>query len=116
MTSIPKPGPLPSAPPITLSPNAILQPPLSRRGHGPGLILLTPFTTESIKNETLDPLPLQKWAEEGYAVVEVRVKHEAESEGGLWSVGEAVEKGVTALKACDTCDDKGNFGVIGELC
>lgn len=54
---------LPSAQPITLSVNATLQPPLSRRGHGPGLILLTESSSDSFKNETLDPLPLQKWAE-----------------------------------------------------
>ena len=47
----------------------ILQPPLSRRGRGPGLILLLDPYHGSPK--TLDPPPLQKWAEEGYAVAQV---------------------------------------------
>lgn len=57
--------PLPSAPSVTLSPNATLQPPLSRLGHGPGLILLTAFENESFENDTLDPEPSKKWAEVG---------------------------------------------------
>ena len=49
-----------------------LQPPLSRRGRGPGLILLLdPTQLYHGSPKTLDPAPLQKWAEEGYAVAQV---------------------------------------------
>ena len=49
-----------------------LQPPLSRRGRGPGLILLLdPTQPYHRSTKTLDPPPLQKWAEEGYAVAQV---------------------------------------------
>ncbi|KAI0475615.1 carboxymethylenebutenolidase [Xylariaceae sp. FL0804] len=89
---------LPSAPLVPLAPNATLQPPLTRRGHGPGLILITPpershgdiappsaaaatgeeaeaqqtgGDDDTTQQQTLDPAPQKKWAEEGYAVVRV---------------------------------------------
>ena len=49
-----------------------LQSPLSRCGRGPGLILLLdPTQPYHGSPKTLDPPPLQKWAEEGYAVAQV---------------------------------------------
>jgi carboxymethylenebutenolidase len=63
--------------PERLSENVTLQTPLSRLGNGPGLILLVSkdynsrLSTDITK--TLDPEPQQKWAEEGFAVVEVKI-------------------------------------------
>ncbi|KAF2498322.1 carboxymethylenebutenolidase [Lophium mytilinum] len=70
--------PLPSAPPVMISGRILVQPPLSRRGTGPGLILIvdqeelqTTLLPENTK--TLDPPPLKKWAEEGFAVAQVLI-------------------------------------------
>jgi carboxymethylenebutenolidase len=64
----------PSAPPSypepqIISPHITLQAPLSRRGKGPGLILVLDHYALIEKSEKhLDPPPLQKWAEEGNKV------------------------------------------------
>lgn len=59
--------------PQEISTHLILQAPLSRRGKGPGLILVLDHYAQIAKSEKhLDPPPLQKWAEEGYCVVQVR--------------------------------------------
>ncbi|KAK4643931.1 hypothetical protein QC761_300300 [Podospora bellae-mahoneyi] len=50
--------------------------PLSRRGTGPGLIIVSGDDYEvhdDRVSQTLDPHPTKKWAEEGYAVAEVGV-------------------------------------------
>lgn len=68
------PLPLPSAPSIKVSENITLQPALSKLGRGPGLILLVDksIPLEAV-NESLDPAPLQKWAEEGYTVAQIDI-------------------------------------------
>jgi len=74
-----QPVSLPSAPPILVSENVVLQPPLTRRGGlGPILILLLPpKSTYAQRDPTtekpLDPEPVQKWAEEGFSVIGVTV-------------------------------------------
>ncbi|ODH45814.1 hypothetical protein GX48_08100 [Paracoccidioides brasiliensis] len=111
------PVPLPSAPPKHLGPNITLQPPLSRRGHGPGLLLVLPDGMVADKTkQTLDPPPLQKWAEEGYAVVEVRAPATASEHGSGsgsgYSVLSALREGLEALRGLDECDVKDKFGLI----
>ncbi|KAF7354940.1 hypothetical protein MSAN_01408900 [Mycena sanguinolenta] len=70
-----QPVALPSAPQITLAEGVILQSPLTRRGTGPGLIAFIPpdstlnLSPKSGDDKPLDPEPVQKWAEEGFAVV-----------------------------------------------
>lgn len=81
--------------------------PLSRLGHGPGMIILTSGedTAESavaIKNYV--PSSLIKWAEEGYAVVQIQ-------KAALADGSNALKKAIDALDACQTCD-KGNLGVV----
>jgi len=98
------PPSLPSAKPTKLAANVTLQPPLSRRGHGPGLILLVPAFGRT-KTETLDPQPILKWAEEGYAVVEVVTSGNA-------NISEAVVSGVEALTKLPECSDKDKFGLV----
>lgn len=62
----------PSAPSVQVTPEISLQPPLSRRGNGPGLVLVVPRDLDLSRHEkTLDPPPRQKWAEEGYAVAQI---------------------------------------------
>ncbi|OAX82049.1 hypothetical protein ACJ72_03606 [Emergomyces africanus] len=104
--------PLPSARPTQLGPNLTLQPPLSRRGHGPGLLLLLPDNIPLDNNkETVDPPPLQKWAEEGYAVAKVQIPATAAATDGF-SVLSAVQQGLEALKGLVECDVKDKFGLI----
>lgn len=60
--------------PQVISPHLTLQAPLSRRGRGPGLVLvLDHYALAERSDEHLDPEPLRKWAEEGWAVVQVCV-------------------------------------------
>ncbi|KAI0871766.1 hypothetical protein GGS24DRAFT_469960 [Hypoxylon argillaceum] len=120
-----KPVPLPSAPIIRLAGNATLQPPLTRRGYGPGLVVIGSGDSESSYKEqqeivdpsstqsprTLDPLPQKKWAEEGYAVVQLRfgnTGHGVED----WDIGTGLDKAIEALTGLETCDVKDRFGLI----
>lgn len=67
---------LPSAPLVTVSSDLVIQPPLTGRGSGPGVILLLQdpsFLGASPlgRRRPLDPEPVQKWAEEGFSVAAV---------------------------------------------
>ncbi|KHN94941.1 carboxymethylenebutenolidase [Metarhizium album ARSEF 1941] len=97
--------PPPSAPPEQLSPRAVLQPPLSRRGAGPGLILLLPDETEPSRRrqKPLDPDPVQKWAEEGFAVVAIT---------GPPSPAHDIADAVEALKKHAAVDAKDKIGIV----
>lgn len=101
---------LPSAPLVHLSHNIVLQPPLSRRGSGPGIILVLPDPTElnvfDDDNKPLDPEPVRKWAEEGFAVVGITKIANLDL---LTSIATAVEA-FSKLKELDTPN---KFGVIG---
>lgn len=109
---------LPSAQIIQLAPNASLQPPLSRRGHGPGLVIIDPGyelpekpSTEP-PSETLDPGPQYKWAEEGYAVVRLVIQDACKE--GSWTVDEgALQKAVEVLRGLEECDIKDKFALLG---
>ena len=110
-----QPVPLPSAPLIFLGPNIVLQPPLSRRGRGPGLIifLTSPpgdqhISSESRTTKPLDPAPVQKWAEEGFAVVGI-------TGGGDFTVKAALNIAVSALVELDQVDIKDKVGVLGMM-
>lgn len=104
-------APLPSAPSQRIPPNVVLQPPLSRRGHGPGIILILPEENEAgCSSTTLDPRPLQKWAEEGYAVVEIRI---TQNDGT--SIRSLLQVGMEALKSLPQCEFEDVIGLIGNL-
>ncbi|KAI0598375.1 hypothetical protein F4775DRAFT_601269 [Biscogniauxia sp. FL1348] len=130
---------LPNAPLLPLAPTATLQPPLSRRGHGPGLVLVTPGTdgasaptTTTTTTTTLDPPPQKKWAEEGYAVARLVFSssppsvagEEEEGKGaddgggngdrGWEDVAEALGRAVEALGALAECDGEGVYGSPSE--
>lgn len=116
------PVPLPSAPLIQLVGNATLQPPLTRRGYGPGLIIITSGasnkeegenSTELVDREKpriLDPLPQKKWAEEGYAVARLDFSSGDEEFEVATALGHALE----ALTKLETCDVKDRYGLIGK--
>ncbi|KAI1489229.1 hypothetical protein F5X96DRAFT_679908 [Biscogniauxia mediterranea] len=105
------PLPLPSAPLVPLAANASLQPPLSRRGRGPGLVVVTPGTDTGTAT-TLDPAPQKKWAEEGYAVVRLDFSSSATGEG--WGdVAEALGRAGEALDALEECVGEGRGGEGG---
>lgn len=103
---------LPSANPVELAVNATLQPPLSRCGHGPGLILLRPACYAGCQqdNKSLDPEPLQKWAEESFAVVQITIDVQSSKDlATLLALIKTAKDGLTALPECD----QGKFGLIG---
>ncbi|KAI1346341.1 hypothetical protein F5Y01DRAFT_319866 [Xylaria sp. FL0043] len=118
-----EPVPLPSAPIIQLAGSSTLQPPLTRRGYGPGLIIITPGDplSPSVQEEgtseadardiqTLDPLPQKKWAEEGYAVVQINPagNERGEERDIATALGEAIE----ALVKLEACNVNDRFGLI----
>ncbi|GKT53865.1 carboxymethylenebutenolidase [Colletotrichum tofieldiae] len=87
-----------------------IQRPLSRRGHGPGLLILVEQGIDLSKHdEILDPPPAQKWAEEGYAVAQLVVTP------GASDVADQVSSAIKSLRELDSCDDKERFGVIAHL-
>lgn len=109
-------APLPSAPVVNLGSNIVLQPPLSRCGRGPGLIILRPsgFADCQQRNDSLDPEPLQKWAEESYAVVQITL--DSQLSGDKTRVSELVTAGIDALVSLAECETEHKFGLLGRLC
>ncbi|KAL2816412.1 hypothetical protein BDW59DRAFT_175787 [Aspergillus cavernicola] len=103
---------LSSAPSVNIAPNTILQPPLSRYGRGPGLLLIRPtgYTECQNNNSSLDPEPLQKWAEESFAVVQITL--DAQWSDDQASVSGLVRDAVDALESLEECDKKDQFGLL----
>lgn len=113
-SEIEQPVALPSAPQSDLGSGIFLQPPLSRRGHGPGLIAFLPDParvnlkpSESSK-ASLDPEPIQKWAEESFAVVGIYVNKDLD-------IHDALHVAISSLIELDSVDIKDKFGVIGNV-
>lgn len=101
-----EPVKLPSAQPYSIASNVTIQPPLSRRGHGPALIVVVPSDVDlSSHMKTLDPPPLQKWAEEGYAVAQITLQSDGDFRDEL---NQAVE----AMEQLDTCNSNEKMGLI----
>ncbi|KAF2118568.1 hypothetical protein BDV96DRAFT_488100 [Lophiotrema nucula] len=93
------------APPVRISGQMTLQPPLSRRGRGPGLVLvLDHYAQKKVNLDRLDPPPTVKWAEEGFCVVEVSLPGKLEEDGEEFPLKRALE----VLRECKDCEkDKG---------
>ncbi|KAH8698968.1 hypothetical protein BGW36DRAFT_377039 [Talaromyces proteolyticus] len=89
---------------IDLKPGLRLLHPLSRRGNGPGLIVL-PSDEGSSGLNLVDgvPSPLMKWAEEGYTVVEINGS--TEPQGRLSTA-------LATLASCESCVPKGKVGLV----
>jgi carboxymethylenebutenolidase len=101
---------LPSAQSIKVTEDITIQPPLTRRGHGPGLLLLVPADVNlSGSDKTLDPPPLQKWAEEGYAVAQVGVDGNNDSK-----CTSKLEMAIDELRKVQECDSVDKIGLIGK--
>jgi carboxymethylenebutenolidase len=110
-----QPVPLPNAALIQISSDIVLQPPLSRRGAGPGIIIFLPDSTHLVLADQsaakpLDPDPITKWAEEGFAVVAIAGTSSDQSPSAAQALKEALE----ALQALEQVDIKEKFAVIGE--
>ena len=88
----------------------ILQP-LSRRGVGPGLIVLVSDTglagSSALAIENGVPSPLMKWAEEGYTVVEV-------TKTALARPDDAIRWALEELRSCKTVDIQDVVGLVGK--
>ncbi|KAJ7087247.1 NTF2-like protein [Mycena belliarum] len=104
-----QPVDLPSAPLIILADGIALQRPLTRRGTGPGLIVFLPpdsalkLSTEPGDNRPVDPIPVQKFAEEGFAVVGITT--------GYGSVQNTLKTAVDALLDLKELDIHNKFAV-----
>ena len=101
---------LPFAKPFTVSPDVVIHAPLTRRGHGPGLVLLVPSDLDlSGSSKTLDPPPLQKWAEEGFAVAQITL---TDGEGSEFEA--QIQDALTSLSDLKECDSVDSVGLICE--
>lgn len=102
---------LPKAQPVKLTSSLTIQAPLSRQGHGPGLIIIRSATKyDQVNNtkDTLDPEPLQKWAEESYVVAQLEV-----SEGHM-TIKEEIRQALDVLASHEKCTKKSEYGIIGN--
>lgn len=97
--------------PKRLSNNVTIQTPLTRNGKGPGLIILLAKGYEGRSStdasKTLDPEPQQKWAEEGFVVVEVNFDPS--------TVAEDIKTGLDALGMLPQYSGENRVGLIGIL-
>lgn len=103
---------LSSAKPIPFGSQIVIQPPLTRLGSGPGLLLLRPsrFSDCQQKNETLDPEPIQKWAEEGFAVAQITVEGDGITSDTILDLSSQAKQHLADLPQCSST---GSIGLIG---
>lgn len=104
---------LPSAPAMEITAGVVLQPPLSRCGRGPGLVLVRAagHAESQPNNHTLDPEPLQKWAEESFAVSQITF--DPETSASPTAVFDLLRDATQALASLAECDKKASFGLLG---
>lgn len=108
-TTVPA-APLPIPRLSEVRPGLSLLRPLSRKGTGPGLVVVCPETADPLAIVNGVPWPLVKWAEESYTVVQVQPE-------ALENGAEAVLKdALAALSECEDCSPKGKIGIVGEYC
>lgn len=107
---------LPSAKQVELKPNVTLQPPLSRCGQGPALILIRPscYSECQKQNTNLDPEPLQKWAEESFAVAQVTI--DSTDRGDSAAIRDMIQAAKDGLTALPECTGKDEYGIIRGSC
>ncbi|KAF8865638.1 hypothetical protein BDZ45DRAFT_701194 [Acephala macrosclerotiorum] len=101
------PTPLPTPQLTKVSPGLSLLPPLSRRGTGPGLIILTLNVGDNLAIKKGVPSLLRKWAEEGYTVLDIQdsaFEHE--------NAEELLKKAILTVSQCEQCEPKGSFGLV----
>lgn len=110
------PKPVPPQKPEEIAEGITLLRPLSRKGHGPGLIILAPPpqdnnnpTTSSKEIQNGIPSLRMKWAEEGYCVAQIQPHASSSSSSSSCSV---LQRAVQALQACAECEPKEKMGII----
>ncbi|KAF9763208.1 hypothetical protein IL306_003216 [Fusarium sp. DS 682] len=89
--------------------NLTILEPLSRRGSGPGLIILVPETGKAtgttLRIDGCVPSPLMKWAEEGYTVAEI-------TEAGLADPEIAINQALKELESTRSAEPKNVVGIV----
>lgn len=113
------PKPVPPQKPEEIAEGITLLRPLSRKGHGPGLIILAPPSpspqdnnnppTSSTEIQNGIPSLRMKWAEEGYCVAQIQPHAFSSSSSSSSSV---LQIAVQALQACAECEPKEKMGII----
>ncbi|KIY03085.1 uncharacterized protein Z520_01552 [Fonsecaea multimorphosa CBS 102226] len=106
---------LPTAELVRVSDHISLLPPLSRKGRGPGLIIVLPanaprYAAGGVVCEDGIPPPLLKWAEEGFAVAEIR--GEEFSQGTTLETALILGDALSALERCEKCDYNDGVGMV----
>jgi carboxymethylenebutenolidase len=107
------PPPLRVPNPTIYSPGITLLPPLSRRGTGPGLILLTPSYKNHLSIINGVPSLLRKWAEEGYTVTEIQ-SHALPQNPSPEAVKLVLDEAISAMNHCIECQPRGKIGIVGK--
>lgn len=102
------PPPLPQQDVHELEDGVTLISPLSRRGFGPGVLLLVPDTDASTKIIEGVPSHLIKWAEEGYTVAQIQQRALSKNAAKVITIT------IQALNENSKCEPKGVIGVIGK--
>lgn len=103
------PPPLPSPELTEVAPGVSLLRPLSRRGSGPGIVILTSDYEDPLAINEGVPSPLVKWAEEGYTVVQIQ----ARALGAASLARQLIRSAVEALEGCEKCEPKDKVGLVG---
>ncbi|KJX92560.1 hypothetical protein TI39_contig5841g00026 [Zymoseptoria brevis] len=98
------PQPVPPMKPEQIAEGVTLIRPLSRKGVGPGIILLVSDQQSDTPIEIENGIPSlrMKWAEEGYCVVEIRPQ----------ASSSALKTAVEKLDACQECEPKDKMGLV----
>ncbi|KAI4724460.1 hypothetical protein E4T49_07822 [Aureobasidium sp. EXF-10728] len=105
-----KPLLLPSAPAINVSSSVTIQPPLSRAGKGPALVvLIDQESATKPSTESIEPPPMQKWAEESFLVAQVDLSKLHNS------FEETLSEALRSIKDLPSFDGNEKFGVIAYL-
>jgi carboxymethylenebutenolidase len=98
-------------PPTAMTVNIEVQPPLTHRKTGPGIVLVLPDEPRPILPSAgffIDPLPAQKWAEEGFCVVAITL---APTEVSL--LKERLKSAIKRLSDMPQLSDTSKVGLIG---
>jgi hypothetical protein len=94
-----------------MHPNIKIQKPLTRRANGPGLVIILSEDYVALEkcdpNKPLDPEPTQKWAEEGFAVAELRIRPPESFE-------ERFAECIQRLRGLPECITPEKFGVMSK--
>lgn len=102
---------------VDLGENVVLQPPLSRCGKGPGLIIIRQECYAQCQdvNDSLDPEPLKKWAEESFCIVQITLPAKGKETEIETGIRELLFCGLNGLKSRPECSPNDKFGIMSML-